>query len=109
MRKPRTAIGLAYLVAALAGAVALVTFAPAAAVAHPSCMGVIDEEHQHDDGEDHAHEEECNLEQDAGETEFLELGEPVENAVLGDSLGGLHSRGRLLDCQVADATNSIAT
>ncbi|HSL12577.1 MAG TPA: PxKF domain-containing protein [Actinomycetota bacterium] len=88
MKKPRTAIGVAYLTAALAGAVALVTFAPAAAVAHPSCSGVIEEDQQHDDGEDHGHEEECNLEQDAGETEYLELGEPVENAVLGDSLGG---------------------
>ena len=91
MSKPRTAMGLAYLTAALAGAVALVVFAPAA-VAHPKCgVGVIEPgEHEGEHGEhDEADDAACNeIEIEAGESTFLELGEPVEQAVLGDSFGG---------------------
>ncbi len=89
MKKPRTAIGLAYLTAALAGAVALVVFAPAAAVAHPKCgVGIIEPGEHGEEGE-HDESENCNeIEIEAGESTFLELGEPVGQAVNGDTFGG---------------------
>jgi hypothetical protein len=73
----------------LAGALVVLAVGAGPGVAHPKCVGVYEPgEHAEEEEGEHEEEELCENMGDAGETTYLELGEPVEVAVNGDSLGG---------------------